>query len=471
MFKKAFFLRVICLMTVTALTLGFYPAVRADAAALTDVAKTDYYYTEVTAMYGQGVISGYTDGSFRPQSAVTRAEALKLVCAMAGVNSAGYSGKTDPWYSDVVAWTQANGIIAAGTDVTVAATREEISAYIVAVYQLDTETATDAFSDTDSAVANTLYDYGVVKGIPNPDGTVAFSGYDSVRRCDTCIMLYRLGAQVNKPDWSDAFALDLSHYSVSRPASFKSYDDYVNAWRYMLVNTVFQDSFQAKVTCTKSQLQAMLDDVMDAYYFAEFDYLEYASFLNQWEVSVSYSTDGKGNCYNPVFKLELSNGFGISNTEITRQLQAFETRCAEIVTGLYQQGALTASMSVREKARVLYNYVDYNTKYDTSYTYYNGYDAAVRKTAVCQGYTAFYNYLCNLAGIDMEAMTGQTDGSGHAWSRMYYNGSYVNVDVTWGDPIPDQANYSDETWFWVTDSYLKTCSDPRTFDSDGLVYG
>ena len=43
-------------------------------------------------------------------------------------------------------------------------------------------------------------------------------------------------------------------------------------------------------------------------------------------------------------------------------------------------------------------------KYDNSCRYYNGYDAAVLGTAVCQGYTSMYNCLCNLAGVRMECM-------------------------------------------------------------------
>ena len=465
--------RILCTLLIFSMFIGFASVGYAEAAnsPFSDVSETNYFYTEVTTMYSQGVVSGYGNGTFLPQNAVKHAEAIKLVCAMAGVQYSGYSGKTDPWYSDVMKWAQDKGIISSGVDPNTYATREEISTYIAGVFKLNTATTTDAFSDTDSQVANTLYDYGVVKGIPNEDGTVSFGGAQNVKRCDTCIMLYRLNEKVSKPVWTEVFSLDKSHYYVSRPTSFQTYDDYVNAWRYMLANVVFQDSFQVKLTCTKAKIQEMLNDVQGSYYFASFDYMEYASFLNQWEVEVNYSVDRSGNCINPTFKLSLSNSFGIPNTDISNKIQSFENTCDQIVTKLFSQGSLRTSMSVKEKALVLYKYVDYNTKYDTNYKNYNGYDAAVSGSAVCQGYTAMYNYLCNVAGVRMEGMTGTVDGGGHAWSRIYYNGSFYNVDATWGDPVPDKQNYSDETWFWVTDSFLKTGSDPRTFDIDSLVYG
>lgn len=465
--------RLLSILLVIALISSLAPLTITTAAAspFTDVGQSDYFYTEVTVMYEQGVISGYGNGTFLPQNSVKNSEALKLICSMAGVSYAGYSGLTDPWYSDVLAWAKDNGIVSSGIDPDKAATREEICGYIIAVYKLSASTSTDAFSDTESKSANTLYDYGIVKGIPNADGTVSFGGSENVKRCDTSIMLYRLSQEVAKPSWPVAFTLDTSHYAFSKPSSYKSFDDYVKGWKYMLVNVDFNEVFKTQLTCTKAELEEIMNDILNAYYFAALDYLEYASFLNGWEVNVSYFVDSNGNCTNPSFALKLTNSYNLSESELTDEISVFSDTCKNIVTALYTNGSLSSAMSVKEKALVLYTYMAYHTKYDTGYTYYTGYDAAVRGTAVCQGYTAMYNYLCNLAGVPMEAMTGKADGVSHAWSRIYVGGAWYNVDTTWSDPIPDRANYCDETWFWVTDSFMKTCSDSRTFDSDTLVYG
>ncbi|PKM71641.1 MAG: hypothetical protein CVU91_12830 [Firmicutes bacterium HGW-Firmicutes-16] len=461
-------IRLLSAILMFALIVSLVPFTAAEAAAsFSDISETDYYYNEVTEMYSQGVINGYGDGRFLPQNSVKNCEALKLVCSMAGVRYSGYSGKTDPWYSDVWAWATDNGIIPSGTDPNAYATREQIGACAIAVYKLSTDTSTDAFSDTDSKVANVLYDYSVVKGIPNADGTVSFGGEQNVKRGDTCIMLSRLSAKVTKPSW---IVLNRSHYSVSRPTSFKTYDDYVQAWDYMLVNVIFKDSFQLKGSFTRAQIDEYLNDILDAYYFAIFDYMEYASFLNRWEVGISYMVIN-GSYTNPTFTLSLSSSEISTDAEITSKIKTFESTCAQIVTTLYSEGSLNNSMTDKEKAHVLYVYTAYHTKYDTSSSLYSGYDAAVKGTAVCQGYAAMYAYLCNLAGVRMESMTGDADGVGHAWNRIYSDGAYYNIDTTWADPIPDRANYCDEDWFWLADSYLKTCSDPRTFDSDTLVYG
>ena len=463
----------LCAVLIAVLTLESAGLCTARAVvSFSDVAKTDYFYTELTEMAEQGVVSGVGDGRFLPQNPVKNAEALKLVCGMAGVDYAGYSDEAVPWYADVFAWAQSSGVASDGTDPEAFATREEVCRYIVSVYRLPTKTATDAFSDTDSAAANVLFDLGVLKGVPNGDGTVSFLGEQQLKRCDACILLSRLSRMVTKPDWSGVFVPNGSHYAASKPTTFTSFSNYVDAWRYMLVNLDFGEVFTATgVRCTKAELGELLESVQNAFYFAMFDYMEYASFLNRWQVGASYSLDSAGYCVNPRFSLSLSNGSGLTQSEVSGKISAFKTACKDILGDLYQSGALKNSMTVKEKARAILLYTVQNTKYDTTNSAYTGYDAAVRKTAVCQGYTAMYNYLCNLAGIRMVCMTGTVGGVGHAWSRVYCDGVWYNVDTTWCDPVPDRAGYCDESWFWVTDSILKTGSDARTFDSDFLSYG
>ena len=48
----------------------------------TDVATNDWYYTAVTSAVSYGWINGYSDGSFRPQATITRAEVVTIVNRM-----------------------------------------------------------------------------------------------------------------------------------------------------------------------------------------------------------------------------------------------------------------------------------------------------------------------------------------------------------------------------------------------------
>lgn len=48
----------------------------------TDIATNDWYYTAVTSAVSYGWITGYSDGSFRPQATITRAEVVTIVNRM-----------------------------------------------------------------------------------------------------------------------------------------------------------------------------------------------------------------------------------------------------------------------------------------------------------------------------------------------------------------------------------------------------
>lgn len=477
--KQKFGTKLLCTLLAFLLLSGLVPFDTADSAysPFSDVNDNDYYAAPVVTMYQRGVLSGYGDGKFLPQNPVKNCEAIKLVLSMAGVDYKGYSGKTDPWYSDCMEWAYANGIVDKGIDPTANATREQIGQYILRSYKVNSKTSTNAFSDTSSQTANKLFDLGIVNGIPNGDGTVSFAGAQNVKRCDTCVMLYRLDEKVTRPDWSNAVkpapvvALDYSHYLVAKPEALNTYDDFINAWRWMLVNVSFQQQFSSGLTCKKSDMQALMDKILEAYNYAMFDYMDYSSFLREWSVNVDYYTDGNGNCTDLTITLSLKNADGIPNSAIAQQIDQFELTCANIVTGLYSSGELKSNMTNKEKAYVLYIYTALNNQYDTSYTKYTGYDAVVGHKAVCQGYAGMYNYLCNLAGVPMRGMTGIAGGDNHAWSRINDGGVWYNIDTTWADPVPDQPGYWSDEWFWLTDAQIKTGSDARSFDLDNLGYG
>ncbi|NLV86766.1 MAG: hypothetical protein GX025_06075 [Clostridiales bacterium] len=381
--------KLLCSLIVALLLFSFFPASMASAAnsPFSDVNDRDYYASEVFSMYNQGIINSYGDGRFLLENSIKNSEAIKLVLSVAGINYAGYTGKTSPWYSDCMEWAYSSGI---------------------------------AHREND----------------PNP---------------------YTL--------------LDYSHYIVARPEKLNTYDDFVNAWCWMLVNSSFNESFRSDITCHVSEIEYIIDKVVESFNYALFEYMDYSSFFNSWSVRANYSINNKNQYHNINFTLSLENAQGIPNSTIAWQIPAFENTCADIVASLYKSGELHPSMSIKEKAYALYVYTALLLEYDTSYTNYTGYDAAVSNIAVCQGYTAMYNYLCNLAGVPMRGMIGDVGVERHAWSRIYDGGVWYNVDTTWADPIPNTMGYWDDYWFWLTDDEIKYGPDPRTFDIDCLGYG
>ena len=60
-----------------------------------DVATNSWYYTAVTALSNLDVITGYGDGSFRPNANITRAEFATMLCRFSGASDSGKSSFTD----------------------------------------------------------------------------------------------------------------------------------------------------------------------------------------------------------------------------------------------------------------------------------------------------------------------------------------------------------------------------------------
>lgn len=64
-------------------------------AGFTDVPESAWYYDTVTEMTDKGLLSGYNDGSFKPDDTITSAEFTTVVCRAKGVRS--QSSQTGHW--------------------------------------------------------------------------------------------------------------------------------------------------------------------------------------------------------------------------------------------------------------------------------------------------------------------------------------------------------------------------------------
>lgn len=85
--------------------------------SFTDVRSGAWYYDSVIALAQDMIISGYPDGSFLPDKAITRAEAVKIIAKAAGAETK-YSTKLsfkdvpqNAWYYNDLNWAVKNGLI------------------------------------------------------------------------------------------------------------------------------------------------------------------------------------------------------------------------------------------------------------------------------------------------------------------------------------------------------------------------
>ncbi|MBU0727483.1 S-layer homology domain-containing protein, partial [Patescibacteria group bacterium] len=69
---------------------------RTSVNVFNDLKKEDWYYDYVKYAYENEVVSGYSDGNFKPGQTVTLVEALKMIFGVYEVSL--WEGETDPWY-------------------------------------------------------------------------------------------------------------------------------------------------------------------------------------------------------------------------------------------------------------------------------------------------------------------------------------------------------------------------------------
>lgn len=420
-----------------------------------DIKSDDWYYESVMKMYESNVIKGYGDGRFGPNDSITHAQVLTILVRMANIDTTGY-GNGSTWYSAVSSWAILN-LGETPSNLNSPASRLDIANYIVKIYRLEKPVDTASpFIDTDDINAITLYNYGITIGVPTDSGELKFNGTQNLTRAQTCVMLDRL-LVLDKPIWDSSprdvvksnyiDCLDYSYFDrITMPDGSLTDENFANAWMYAMYNACGEVEVAIDTELTLDEMNETKRQIIDSWRIARNKLLAYSSFYDHLSVGTRYSLGSNGK-YKCTFTLKcFSNNYGTD--EIKGRISDFEIKCAQIVYDMYTSGKLTPNMSMRDKASELYKYLDYRLQYDTTYKISGAYETLLNNSGTCNGYTGLYNYLCNLAGVPMEAACGYGNSGSHIWSVINIDGVNYHTDVTWGDPIPNRPNYSNPEWFW-----------------------
>lgn len=118
---------------------------------------------------------------------------------------------------------------------------------------------------------------------------------------------------------------------------------------------------------------------------------------------------------------------------------------------------ISDDMNDIEKAKAIHDYLIMNVVYDndllmmasngvSNTNEYNGFyleGVFLDNEAVCEGISKAFSAMCNIEGIKCVNVigyaTGNPDGLGHAWNKVYVNGNWYIVDVTSDGTIVNEA--------------------------------
>lgn len=153
-----------------------------------------------------------------------------------------------------------------------------------------------------------------------------------------------------------------------------------------------------------------------------------------------------------------------SEEQFCQIIETYETFCVESLHELVAAGLLSPSMSHKQKAMLISEWVGFYLSYDQLKDIYLAGVAIEEGKGVCSAYVSIYHRMCNLAGIPTYGQTGNAtsyNSSGpHIWViHVDEAGDIFYADPTWADPWDIDFSKGDEraTVAQFVDQYLDRC--------------
>lgn len=451
--NKKSFIRVTTLILILIIVTNLFSVSVYGVDTFSDVTSSDYYYEAVQEMADKGYVNGYGDSTFRPKNNITIAESLTLLFRLSGYDIPMIEN-SEHWYSAVWSESLKMGLVFDSDDPNEYATRLDIAKFIIKIYQIDTSLTNteNVFQDTNLLVANTMYQYGIFIGSPTESG-VEFLPYSHITRGDLSLVIYRLNEKIRSP-YIGMITIGGCEVEVN-PDSLED---------YMTIMKALGESGELSITVpyTKdlsniSYYLKIRESAIEAFERSFSMYPEYFSFTPTLTLKREIYSYNSG-----VIVLSISNE-NIADDTIKTMRKDFDTVCENIVQELYAYEVIVEDTPVIDKARLFYEYVALHCEYDLTYgvNSFTGYGAAVEGRAVCQGYTAMFNKLCKIAGIDAVGVSGYLIDTNepHMWSAVYNHetSSWIYCDVTYGDPViagEEFKDYYDLGYFNIAEEAL-----------------
>lgn len=408
-----------------------------------DVYETDWFYADVTRLTSLGVINGYPDGMFYPEREITNAEFIKILMTSAGADLTAPVKRTLfdlHWASAYISLAHTCGIItdadlAAGFDPEAPITRAAMTKMMILALGIEPARIDDPFTDISDIYASTAYNEYLLRGYLMEDDTRIYNGGSNASRSEAAaiavrIIEYRKDAYEYK---KNAILENARENPLNN--EFELLDLFYILNREFMTEFAFESAVELD-TCMGYYLHANVIH-LEHFYSSRINCRYYPK-KNRYEITLEYD-DG---------------------VEALRSYHDAAVKKADRVIS----SILTDGMSGMEKIKAIHDYLILNCEYDYE-NYILGtiplesrlaHGVLISQKAVCQGYCAAFNLLCERAGIRSVGINGYAPGSPdeHAWNMFLVDGQIYYVDVTHDDPVPDQKGRVSYRYYYLTEAEM-----------------
>lgn len=137
----------------------------------------------------------------------------------------------------------------------------------------------------------------------------------------------------------------------------------------------------------------------------------------------------------------------------------------------FLQEYIREGMTDQEKIKAVHDYLVRTIRYDSDLPVnlspqsenvsdsYMVYGALVNKVAVCDGYAKAFTMFMDILAIPSDRIVGlslqNNNTVNHAWNRVYLDGDWKYLDVTWNDPVPDRGNSVQYDYYLVSEEKME----------------
>lgn len=166
-----------------------------------------------------------------------------------------------------------------------------------------------------------------------------------------------------------------------------------------------------------------------------------------WASGYVYTQYTKGD---EMIGLDFAPNYTMTKEEREKIQEQIDGKVEQILAGV-PMGA-----SEYDRVRYVFDYLASNIEYVIgSPENQNIISVFVYGQTVCQGYASATQYLLSELGIQSAIVTGEAEGTSHAWNLVRMDGEYYFVDTTWGNSSyagedAEMARFTNYNYFGVT---------------------